>query len=180
MIAKLLLKNFKPFFQQSLDFRDLTILSGINSSGKSSVMQALLLLRQSYQQNLLPDVGLALNGDLVSIGMAQDALCESSTEEVISFEIFLKDGSCGQWFFNCNQAADVMDLLNESKVSSEVYNSSLFHDKFHYIQAERLGPRRYFEVSDFQVKQHQQIGIQGEYTTYFLEKYGTSFIAVIA
>jgi AAA15 family ATPase/GTPase len=71
MIASLRLKNFKPFPDQSLVFKPLTLLSGLNSTGKSSVLQALLLLRQSYQKGLLPNKGLALNGDLVSIGTAK-------------------------------------------------------------------------------------------------------------
>ncbi|MDE5106055.1 MAG: AAA family ATPase, partial [Trichodesmium sp. St17_bin3_1_1] len=52
MISLLRLKNFKPFSNQSLSFRPLTLLSGLNSTGKSSTLQALLLMRQSYQQGL--------------------------------------------------------------------------------------------------------------------------------
>lgn len=58
MISLLHLKNFKAFQDQLLEFRPLTLLSGLNSTGKSSVLQSLLLLRQSYQQQLLPDTGL--------------------------------------------------------------------------------------------------------------------------
>ncbi len=50
MIGQLRLYNFKCFEEQLLDFGHLTLLSGLNGMGKSSVMQALLLLRQSYQQ----------------------------------------------------------------------------------------------------------------------------------
>ena len=74
MISLLRLKNFKPFSNQSLSFRPLTLLSALNSTGKSSTLQALLLMRQSYQQGLFESQGLALNGELISIGTAQDAL----------------------------------------------------------------------------------------------------------
>ncbi len=87
MITSLCLKNFKPFEEQLLEFRPLTLLSGLNSTGKSSVLQSLLLLRQSYQQGLLPKTGLALNGELVCIGTAQDALYEEAKEDLISFTI---------------------------------------------------------------------------------------------
>jgi len=85
MIASLGFKNFKPFENQSLEFRPLTLLSGLNNSGKSSILQGLLLLRQSYQKGLLPNKGLALNGDLVSIGTAQNALFEGAKEDCIGF-----------------------------------------------------------------------------------------------
>jgi len=73
MIRSLQLRNFKCFKSQSIDFAPLTLLSGLNGMGKSSVLQALLLLRQSYERKLLPDTGLALNGDLVQIGTTTDA-----------------------------------------------------------------------------------------------------------
>ena len=40
--------------------------------------------------------------------------------------------------------------------------------KFHYLQAERLGPRLFLEISDFQVQQLENLGSQGEYAAHFL------------
>ncbi|MEQ8538368.1 MAG: DUF3696 domain-containing protein [Coleofasciculus sp. D1-CHI-01] len=170
MISSLQLKNFKAFEDQMLKFKTLTLLSGLNSTGKSSVIQALLLLRQSYQQDLLPEQGLALNGDLVCIGTAQDALFEAAKDDVIGFDLLWEDDTQGRWRFDYNREADVIDL-SSPQTASDVYKSSLFGDKFHYIQAERIGPRTYFEISDFQVRQHEQIGTRGEYTAHFLSTY---------
>ncbi len=137
MISSLRLINFKPFANQFLEFKPLTLLSGLNSTGKSSVLQSLLLLRQSYQQSLFPNVGLALNGDLVCIGTAKDALFEAAQEDSISFELAWEDGSEGLWRFDYDQAVDVLNLTSPS-ISQEVYQSSLFTNNFHYLQAERL------------------------------------------
>ncbi|TPX29176.1 AAA family ATPase [Cylindrospermopsis raciborskii] len=87
MLNSLNLENFKPFENQSFVLRPLTLLSGLNSTGKSSLLQSLLLLRQSYQQNLLNRDGLALNGELVSIGTARDALFNRAEQELITFTI---------------------------------------------------------------------------------------------
>ena len=46
MLKSLRLRNFKGFKAQELPLRRITLLAGLNSSGKSSVIQALLLLRQ--------------------------------------------------------------------------------------------------------------------------------------
>jgi predicted ATPase len=170
MINLLKLQNFKCFESQILQFKPLTMLSGLNSSGKSSVLQSLLLLRQSYQQGLLPDKGLALNGDLVSIGTAQDTLFENAKEEVISFEINWKNELKGDWCFKYNQESDVLNLTGKNH-NFKIYETSLFGDNFHYLQAERTGPRVYSKISDFQVKMHKQIGTQGEFTPYFLSAY---------
>lgn len=169
MIHSLCLKNFKPFEDQSLDFKALTLLSGLNSTGKSSVLQSLLLLRQSYQKNLLPKTGLALDGDLVCIGTAQDALFEGAKEDVISFVIMWEDGRGGIWDFKYNRATDVLDLV--SPTNPEFYKFSLFTDNFHYLQAGRITPHPFFKMSDSQVRQHRQLGISGEYTAHFLAIY---------
>lgn len=167
MIHHLHLKNFKRFEDQSLEFRALTLLSGLNGMGKSSVLQSLLLLRQSYQQGLLESTGLALNGDLANIGMAKDALYENAKEDKIEFELSFKDGTKALWQFDYDSKSDILGITSSS-VSSDAYTSSLFGDNFQYLQAERLGPRTSFAMSDFQVRQHRQLGTTGEYTAHFL------------
>ena len=168
MISLLRLTNFKIFQEQSLEFKSLTVLSGINSSGKSSVLQSLLLLRQSYQQGLLENTGLALNGDWVCIGTAKDALCEAAKEESIRFEIGWENGIKGIWRFHYDtKEADVLTLVPEP-ISTEVYKSSLFQNKFNYLNAERIGSRVFNEMSDYQVRHLAQVGVRGEYTAHFL------------
>ncbi len=168
MITSLSLRNFKPFKYQLLAFRQLTLLSGLNSTGKSSVLQALLLLRQSYQQELLKKTGLALNGELVNIGTAQDALFEGAGKaDQISFELVLDDDTNGIWSFKYDQELDVLNRTSPP-VAPEVYESNLFRDNFHYLQAERIGSRTFFQMSDFQVRQLGKLGISGEYAAHFL------------
>lgn len=50
MIRMLSIKNFKCFKQVEVPFSDLTIISGGNGVGKSSIIQSLLLLRQTADQ----------------------------------------------------------------------------------------------------------------------------------
>lgn len=57
MINSLTLKGFKSFVEERLVFNRLTLLTGLNSSGKSSVIQALLMLKkasdeESFSKNL--------------------------------------------------------------------------------------------------------------------------------
>ncbi|MBD2456951.1 DUF3696 domain-containing protein [Nostoc sp. FACHB-87] len=180
MIFSLRLINFKTFENQFLEFRPLTLLSGINSTGKSSVLQSLLLLRQSYQQELLPKTGLALNGELVHIGTAQDSFCERAKDNYISFEVAWKDNRKGIWNFNYDlekKDADVLNIALES-INSEVYLSSLFSKNFHYLQAERLGPRPFNETLDYQVRIRKQLGTKGEYAAHFLYVYGRKAIPI--
>ncbi|BAY62677.1 hypothetical protein NIES22_27520 [Calothrix brevissima NIES-22] len=173
MINSLKLTNYKAFENQLLEFKPLTLLSGLNSTGKSSVLQSLLLLRQSYQQELLPNIGLALNGELVRIGTAQDAFCERAKEDYLGFEILWNDGKKGIWRFIYDQIKTDADILNnldsQFSIDAGVYKSkSVFNKRFHYLQAERLGPRTSYDMSDYQARRLGQIGSRGEYTAHFL------------
>lgn len=170
MITSLRLINFKTFENQLLEFRPLTLLSGLNSTGKSSVLQSFLLLRQSYQQELLPNTGLALNGELINIGTAYDAFCERAKDDYLGFEVSWKDEKKAIWYFNYDlekKDSDVLNL-NSEKIDAKVYRCSLFNKNFHYLQAERLGPRPSYDMSDYQVRRLNQLGTRGEYTAHFL------------
>jgi hypothetical protein len=61
MIRRVHVQNFKGFDNLDLAWKPLTILTGLNGTGKSSVIQSLLLLRLSYQQGVLTEKMLALS-----------------------------------------------------------------------------------------------------------------------
>ena len=173
MLNFLRIQNFKAFEDVSLQFKPLTLMAGLNGMGKSSVLQSLLLLRQSYEQKLLSK-GLALNGDLVKIGTGKDALFEGAESDDISFELGFKSESIESlyWTYQYDRESDVIETKNAQKIEGDLHNLCLFNDYFHYLQSERLGPRTVSEMSDYLVRQHFQIGISGEYTTHFLSTFG--------
>ena len=170
MIESLYIKNFKCFEEQNFKIAPLTLLSGLNGMGKSTVIQSLLLLRQSFSQGTLDSFGLSLNGDLIFIGTGHDALYQYAQDEEISFEI-KNNQTKSSWTWNYIKDADVLPLKSKN-ANNESYNQSLFNDNFHYLNAERIGPRTFFPTSNFQVSQHQQIGVKGEYAIHFLAVYG--------
>ena len=179
MICSFKLIDFKKFEDRLIAFKPLTLISGLNSTGKSSILQSLLLLRQSFQQNLLPSIGLALNGELVNIGTAQDAFCESGKENHVSFEI-ISENCQAIWDFDYNpdkNDEDVLNVISELN-DSEIYKSNIFSQYFHYLQAERIGPRSFNKMSDYQVRRLRQLGTQGEYTAHFLYIYGREPIPI--
>jgi predicted ATPase len=137
-ISQLGLTHFKSFQNQQIELRALTVLAGLNNTGKSSVLQALLLLRQSYRAGLLSEVGLALNGELANIGTGRDALCEEALSDSIAFELVDEHDSSARWEFGYAPAADVLSLV--SGPDSSAYEASLFGDGFHYVGPEGHSP----------------------------------------
>lgn len=167
MICSMHIRNFKCFEDQPFELGRLTLLSGLNGTGKSSVLQSLVMLRQSHQQRFLQNAGLLLNGDLIRLGKAQDVFYEGATSNEFGFSLEFSNRLAANWSFEYDREADVVRLISDS-VPDSVYKTSLFGDDFQYLTAERLGPRTTFEASDYFVREHKQLGARGEYTPHFL------------
>lgn len=73
MLTRIDLKHFKCFELLKLPLRPLTLLSGANASGKSSVLQALVLLHQTTSEHEWSD-RLLLNGGTIRLGTVSDVV----------------------------------------------------------------------------------------------------------
>jgi AAA domain, putative AbiEii toxin, Type IV TA system/Protein of unknown function (DUF3696) len=75
--------------EQSIEVRPLTILAGANSSGKSSIMQPLLLLKQTLEAPYDPGT-LLLNGSHLRFTLASQLLSQGVREFSIGIEAYAK------------------------------------------------------------------------------------------
>lgn len=63
MIREITLENFKAFGrEQKIPLRPITLVYGANSSGKSTILNALLLLKQTSEESINPNVPLLYKG----------------------------------------------------------------------------------------------------------------------
>lgn len=176
MIKKVELKNFKCFERLEMPLSNLNLLSGINSMGKSTVIQALLLLRQAYEKGSL-EKGIYLNGEYTQIGTGNDLLYFNADGDI---EIILTDEADHEYKWILDYASD-SDYLGLKKEVSEIdgdfqENLNLLNQDFEYIMAERFGPRKSYEKSfyDIQVKNH--VGRYGEHAVYYLERHANDSV----
>lgn len=73
MFTEIGIENFKAFGKmQRIPLKPITLLYGPNSSGKSSLMQALLLLKQTLEESGDDKIVLLLKGNLVDLGGYQE------------------------------------------------------------------------------------------------------------
>ena len=163
MIKNLNIKNFKSHFSTDLELSKLNILTGLNGMGKSSVIQALLLLRQTFQKNML-DKGLELNSELCTIGVAEDALYQSAEDDLIEFSINLENDAQLKWSFMVDdkKLSDTFLKIKESKNKSEsdLNSISLFNQNFQYISAFRNGPLQNYVKDTSGVELFHQISVK--------------------
>lgn len=148
-MEQLQIKGFKCFSDGRIDLNRLTVLTGSNGAGKSSVIQTLLLVRESIEHCAkLSDVksisewkaqDVPLNGiKQLQLGTYDD-ICNIETDK-ISISVAGANFIFGQG--NADGNVHVM-LSNEDFNKLPVY---MTQEEFYYLNAERIGPRAYSDI----------------------------------
>jgi predicted ATPase len=163
MLKSVRLINFKAFKDLTVTLRPLTLLTGLNGMGKSSILQALLFLRQNYGTQVIKTSNVRLNGDLVQFGTWADILFDQAEED--EFRIELNDLDVWQPFA-FQFSSDKNTIVDTGKFNKNFVDTCpVFISDFQYIAAERLGPRKISDISST-----DDIGKYGEYAMYQLHK----------
>lgn len=197
MITQLSIQNFKSLRQVDITLRRLTLLTGLNSSGKSSVIQVLLMLRQS-QESMLSSFRIVSNGVLLDFGTFDKLLYRKAAKKTFNFRIeddrqnVLSIDTLEEHF-----SADPYIYVNLEGFQKNVENShvklqingqnagesahflrgrwiaqSLFNQHFQYLH-----PDRHFLIQPYynphigEVIGNRALGFYGEHTPFFLITY---------
>ena len=179
MLTRIDLRFFKCFERLRLPLAPLTLLTGLNASGKSSVLQALVLLHQTMREHEWT-TRLALNGAGVRLGTMPDVVDEVFGRR--RFEIALMDGedACG-WTFEGDRR-DMSLAVQQVSVNGRTFETPrslryLFPPDMEsaapvatlarrlrgltYITAERAGPQETYVLEDPHVV--NVVGPRGEH-----------------
>ena len=186
MLQSLRIQNFKLHEDTTIQFGGLTILTGMNGMGKSTILQSLLLLRQSFQSNRLKK-SLNLRGELVDLGVSGKLACQAVDSDEMKLDLSYDDIAKSFTFKYPNDVLETYlpfihgnyanaDYINkdEDKILSSLSKKNLFSENFQYISAFRFGPMTTYGRDSAVVSQDRQISkIQGkcEYTIHFLDQF---------
>ena len=185
MLTRIDLQHFKCFDILKLPLRPLTLLSGANASGKSSVLQALVLLHQTMREHEW-STRLMLNGAAVRLGTAAEVIDQVHGRRNWGIALLEGDAARFQWEFEGERDEMSMAVrkargetddgtgwdVDESKPLHRLLPTGLpttssshsLTDRLRgltYLTAERLGPREYYKFDDPQLT--PVVGPQGEY-----------------
>ena len=121
MIKSLRLRNFKAFEDTGiLQLKPITVLAGPNSGGKSSILQALLLLKQTLQGP--PDIDLNLDGSYLQysafneLSFGKPALSRSVVDYEFDIETPMPRDVVPRYFPNSSLPEDVENFSLNSNV----------------------------------------------------------------
>ena len=160
MLTRLELRSFKCFGLLRLPIAPLTLLTGVNASGKSSVLQAFVLLHQTMHEHEW-STRLVLNGAGVRLGAASDVAGRAG------FEIALEDDeNVYRWVFGGDRRDMSMEVrlvtvndrtfklpqelryllpLDEAEAASPFIRPLR---NLTYITAERIAPQEAYPLED--------------------------------
>jgi predicted ATPase len=86
MLSRLKFKNFKSWPEADIEFGSITGLFGTNSSGKTSLIQFILLLMQT-KDGTDRGISLDLNGTFVNLGVYHDIIHRNDENRVLSWSL---------------------------------------------------------------------------------------------
>lgn len=160
MINEIGLRNFKCFSDKKIKLNTLTILAGANASGKSSIIQAMLLYfhsKQNITSNII-DVKNILHIDIESLN---ELLCKNLVGNVQTIDIVIKDEK--------ENAETVKFKIQDSSLSLEVMEKHFNQNNYYFLQylnAERVGTGAMNQV----LVTHNDVSEYGENAAYIIEK----------
>lgn len=197
MLQRIQLEHFKCFELLKLPLAPLTLLSGLNASGKSTTIQALALLHQTLTENPASP-GLILNGKSVTLGTADELVDKISGRD--TFAIGLEnDDMSALWQFGINDEDELIAPLQsllwrhsnlapqQVHVNGSVFQLVPFDEEsvsdlamglfkplhqtirtLTYVSADRIGPREIYPASSRM--QQTGVGARGEFTPWFIQQ----------
>lgn len=191
MIDSIHLSHFKCFAKLDLPLGNLTLLTGRNATGKSSVIQSLLLLHQGFS-SFSHGRQYPLNGDVISLGSFADVLDGRSGRKSFSLGVSVNDYRMDWLFESEDKTALVAPLVkvsdsNERSSSKDLHKGGIAHELLEYfaredaaelkamlsgvlhVSTERIGPRETYAADP---SGDSQLGPRGEYTAWFLHRNG--------
>lgn len=197
MIQELKLRNFKCFAKQSFPLGRVNVSAGLNSMGKSTVLQSLLLLKQSYMTpknmprmafpngiKLIPENapwrGALLNGAYINLGVESDVFREDAEENDLSITVTGEDNIPLRFHFSYDLFTHMNNVfLTPTEGGLPDYDAlSQFSDsilrRIFYLSADRITPRRVFPMADdINELAERELRSTGELAPHYLTEYGS-------
>ena len=181
MLTRIDLRHFKCFEILKLPLCPLTLLAGANASGKSSALQALVLLHQTMREHEWSS-RLMLNGSTIRLGTITDVVDQVYGRRECEIALLDNDVTQFQWIFEGERDEMSMAVVKASgetefgdgwnvddtqplqclvPAPASHYPLTNRLRGLTYLTAERMGPREYYKFDDPQLT--PVVGPRGEY-----------------
>lgn len=167
MLQKLKLENFKchKYFEENLN--QITILTGANATGKSSIIQAILLAVSSYNSIEKKKVRTTDVFEL-NLGLPINIISENFTDEQLRIYLQLQERE-NEIVLSLDEKDDTtFQICNYEQMLEDIEKiKKSWMQKLYYLNAERVGPRITYGIKN---TLDDYVGSRGEYTSYIINE----------
>jgi predicted ATPase len=152
MIKSLNISGFKSFLDNNIEFSNLTLLTGLNSSGKSSIIQSLLMLEKCYngEKNIL----INNHGNIKEL---------KNPYQKGAIEFIVADA-------DNNESKITLSDDEYSAYNYTMEGDNISFPEIIYISANRFGPKNIIPIFNNNF-QRNKVGINGENLLQFIKVY---------
>ena len=165
MVSRILVDGFKSIDRAELDLGMFTLLSGVNSAGKSSIIQAFLYMVQMQKQHTQRET----DSEYVVLGKFADIRNHVKGNKEILFEMDVKKGTTTSASVMRLVSGDSFTAAAQMLRSEEGVNDYVSAHNVVYLSADRIGVKKAYDLN---IEKPREIGNHGEYTYSFLGMYG--------
>lgn len=155
------IENFKCYFNADIPLNYLTVFAGANGNGKSTAIQALLMMRNTYDQKTEESADIEINGPYcLSLGTTEGIIpVEAGRDSKMILSLSENDNMASYIYPLSDEYAELSLRLIEERYMGNDKELPLFKKEFYYLNAERIGPR----ISQgIKVHKYPNVGWQGE------------------
>ena len=181
MIRSLTIENFKCFSRLQVELGRLTLFTGLNSGGKSSALQPLLLLAQGLRQESYgPTKRFPLNGRFVRLGSASDVLPFDAESSLVKFSVATESES-REWVLAARPGDrslqfDSTELTRSDDQDGDTVVRSL--RRLSYLGATRAGTPDEFPMPDSASRDARDVGFDGRYAAHEYHRFADDEVAI--
>lgn len=198
-LERVKISNFKCLRDVCITLRNLTLITGVNSSGKSTFIQSLLLLKQNADNirtsitfsSILNDANdkdikiqiddiirkippFILEGEYITLGKGKNILYQETLNELIKIKLCY----LGEQSLTISFDTDANFTVKYNNILNEAYETQLYIlNNFHYIRTDRTIPRITYPLSEQHIRKGS-IGFNGEYTAHYLAENRQKTLAI--
>lgn len=164
MISKIDIRNFKSIREMQVDCSKLNVFIGVNSSGKSSVLQALLFALQNVHEPI------GINGRFIRLGKLANNRCLYSDEKTISVRI----DEDNEFLAEMKLYAEGTATRVSRRMSTDMPDRySIAGRKSQYLSCHRLGPQDIYKDND---SVEGGLGNEGEFAMAYLHRHRSDVV----
>lgn len=159
--------NFKSLVDCDIRIGRLTVLSGLNGSGKSSILQIFSMLNQS---RIASDTMMAkynLRGRFVNLGKVSDVYCDEPNSDRIDISININGLALN---INAEARSNSKNYIESAIDAEGIELLGKISNCFQLIQADRIVPHTQYDSASSDDLEACNLGSRGEYCVDYLLK----------